>query len=209
MIFVDNMITKFTGDGLFFTSDTHFGHNNILRFGHRPFDNIDDHDNALIQNWNNTVRPNDTVFHLGDFAFGNSKDIQSYVEQLNGHIILIKGNHDDKNIQGAGITKLFEDVLYQARILVDGRTVYLNHFPFLCFAHGDVDLYKGNYDINLFGHVHSGPRCTTADKNRLQYLLPTQYDVGVDNNDFKPISWFEITQIINRQIYLYEQSKQS
>ena len=91
-------------------------------------------------------------------------------------------------------------MVYQARILIGDKTVYLNHFPFLCFGHGDPTMYKNAYSIQLFGHVHSGPYCTTEDKGRLQYLYPTQYDVGVDNNNYRPVSWLQVKQTIQRQI---------
>lgn len=193
------MITKFTGDGLFFTSDTHFNHANILRFCNRPWESIEEHDQTLIENWNSVVSPDDTVFHLGDFVFGGFPKWKEIVEQLNGHIYLIRGNHDDKQMT-AGIQTLFEDCLYQARILVDGKTVYLNHFPFLCFGHGDPKIYKDSYSIQLFGHIHSGPNSTSADVSRSSILYPTQYDVGVDNNNYCPISWKEVNEKIQKQL---------
>ena len=112
------MITKFTGDGLFFTSDTHFGHENIITFCNRPFESIEEHDRVLIQNWNSVVTPDDTVFHLGDFCFGNGYKWYEILGQLNGHIYLIRGNHDDKNLNTT-VQNLFEGVTYQARIIVD------------------------------------------------------------------------------------------
>lgn len=193
------MITKFTGNGLFFTSDTHFNHANILRFCNRPWESIEEHDQALIENWNSVVSPDDTVFHLGDFVFGGFPKWKEIAEQLNGHIYLIRGNHDDKQMT-AGIQTLFEDCLYQARILVDGKTVYLNHFPFLCFGHGDPKIYKDSYSIQLFGHIHSGPNSTSADVSRSSILYPTQYDVGVDNNNYCPISWKEVNEKIQKQL---------
>jgi len=100
-----------------------------------------------------------------------------------------------------GIQQLFDYVTYQMRVTIDGQNVYLNHFPFLCFAHGDPSLYS---DANLafapFGHVHSGPKSSSEDRGRLQYLYPTQYDVGVDNNNFTPISWEELNKKIKYQI---------
>lgn len=196
------MITKFTGDGLFFTSDTHFNHANIMHFTGRPFSTIEEHDAELIRRWNETVSPTDTVFHLGDFCFGGAPKWKELRQQLNGHIVLIRGNHDDKNLQQS-LYPLFEDVLYQARILVDGQSVYLNHFPFLCFAHGDPKRYKDSYSINLFGHVHSSPISTSEDMGRLSFLLPTQYDVGVDNNNLTPISWHDVKDIIDKNVEEY------
>lgn len=193
------MVTKYPESGIFFTSDTHFGHSKIIEYCKRPFSSIEEHDKALIQNWNSVVGQDDTVFHLGDFAYGNSQFIANIIKQLNGNIILIKGNHDLRNINPT-LYNIFSDVVYQARILIDKQTVYLNHFPFLCFEHGDINLYKNNYSIQLFGHVHSGPLTSSEDVNRLNILLPTQYDVGVDNNNFTPISWIDVRDKIKQQI---------
>lgn len=193
------MVTKYPESGVFFTSDTHFGHSKIIEYCKRPFSSIEEHDNALIQNWNSVVGQDDTVFHLGDFAYGNSQFIANTIKQLNGNIILVKGNHDLRNINPT-LYNIFSDVVYQARILIDKQTVYLNHFPFLCFEHGDINLYKNNYSIQLFGHVHSGPLTSSEDVNRLNILLPTQYDVGVDNNNFTPISWVDVRDKIKQQI---------
>jgi len=87
------MITRFSGDGLFFTSDTHFGHKHILEFCKRPFSSIEEHDEQLIANWNSVVGVDDTIFHLGDFGFGGYPFWKKIVDQLNGHIILVIGNH--------------------------------------------------------------------------------------------------------------------
>ena len=193
------MVTKYPESGIFFTSDTHFGHSKIIDYCKRPFSSIEEHDRTLIQNWNNVVGQDDTVFHLGDFAYGNSQFIANTIKQLNGNIILVKGNHDLRNINPT-LYNIFSDVVYQARILIDNQTVYLNHFPFLCFEHGDINLYKNNYSIQLFGHVHSGPLTSSEDVNRLNILLPTQYDVGVDNNNYTPISWSDVKNKIKQQI---------
>ena len=90
--------TKFSkeeAEHLFFTSDSHFNHENIIRFCKRPFKDTKEMDEALINNWNNVVGQDDTVFHLGDFAFGGSELWNGVLNQLNGHKILIVGNHDD------------------------------------------------------------------------------------------------------------------
>ena len=193
------MVTKYPESGVFFTSDTHFGHSKIIDYCKRPFSSIEEHDKTLIQNWNNVVGQDDTVFHLGDFAYGNSQFVSNIIKQLNGNIILIKGNHDLRNMNPT-LYNMFSDTVYQARILIDKQTVYLNHFPFLCFEHGDINLYKDNYSIQLFGHVHSGPLTSSEDVNRLNILFPTQYDVGVDNNNYTPISWTDIKNKIKQQI---------
>lgn len=193
------MITKFSGDGLFFTSDTHFGHKAIINFCNRPYESVEEHDQKLIENWNSIIGPDDTVFHLGDFAFGGYPFWKQIRDQLNGHIILVIGNHDWKNLT-SGARLLFEECVSQARIIINGKTVYLNHFPFLCFAHGNPETYKSEYAMQLYGHIHSGPLSTSTDMNRCSILYPTQYDAGVDNNDYKPISWKEVEFKIQSQI---------
>ena len=81
------------GDNIYFTADTHFGHKAILQYCNRPFETINEMNEALINNWNSKVGPGDIVFHLGDFAFGGSTIWKSILERLNGRKYLIIGNH--------------------------------------------------------------------------------------------------------------------
>ena len=81
------------GSGVFFTSDTHWGHVNIIRFCSRPFISVEEMNDVLIQNWNNVVPKDGIIFHLGDFAFGGSQLWNDVLSKLNGHIYLILGNH--------------------------------------------------------------------------------------------------------------------
>ena len=80
-------------DRIFFTADTHWGHRNIIRYCQRPFVDVEEMNEALITNWNNTVGKDDIVFHLGDFAMGGSAEWCRLLERLNGRIYLILGNH--------------------------------------------------------------------------------------------------------------------
>lgn len=190
------------GNKVWFTSDTHFGHENIIRFCNRPFDNVDEMNEALIKNWNSVVKPDDTVFHLGDFAFGGSTTWNSILDVLNGNIILIKGNHDRKNLRQGFINK-FSGVYSQLQILVEGQSIYLNHYPFLCYG----GTYRNNPVWQLFGHVHSGPYSSSKDTKRLINLFPTQYDVGVDNNYYYPVNFNEVKDKIEKQIQLWMKEK--
>jgi calcineurin-like phosphoesterase family protein len=183
---------KFDPEHTFFTSDTHFGHANIIRFCNRPFKNVEEMDEALIENWNQVVSEDDTVFHLGDFAFGGSSVWNSIIPRLNGHINLIIGNHDRKNLR-QGYMSYFDMVVPQLQIEIEDNSIYLNHYPFLCYGGS----YRGVWQ--LFGHVHSGPQADGLDISRLRVLLPTQYDVGVDNNNFTPISYREVKEKIESQ----------
>lgn len=189
------------GDKIFFVSDTHYGHSNIIGFCKRPFENVEEMDKKLIDNWNNKVPKDGIVFHLGDFAWGGFNFWKKIREQLNGDIILIKGNHDIKNLTPQAVGS-FKHVTQQMRIEVEGRKVWLNHFPLLCYS-GTYRDFNG-LEYNLFGHVHLSnhkERNTGRDCDRcFQMLFPTQYDVGVDFNEFAPISWKEVDNKIKQQI---------
>lgn len=181
---------------IFFTSDTHFGHINILNFCKRPFSSVEEMDEAIITNWNNKVGKDDLVFHLGDFAFATNKRWQDLICKLNGKIILVLGNHDIVRWPGDYTMNLFERVENQIMLKIDNKyKVYLNHFPFLCYD----GVYRNPQDctIQLHGHVHERIGDTGKDKDRLKYRFPYQYDVGVDNNNFTPISWEEILIKLN------------
>lgn len=183
---------------IFFTSDTHFGHTNILQFCNRPFHSVQEMNEALINNWNNVVRPEDTVYHLGDFCFGGSYLFNNVISRLNGHIQLIIGNHDMKNLNAAALSR-FETVQTQSQIVIENRPIYLNHYPFLCYG-GSYRSEKGAV-WQLFGHVHTCKINNTGkDFERLQHLFPYQYDVGVDFNNFTPISYEEVRDKINYQV---------
>lgn len=190
------MVSFNENDKIFFVSDTHWWHTNIIKYCNRPFDTVEEMNEKLISNWNSVVNKEDTVFHLGDFAFCGPTKAKVILEQLNGNIILVKGNHDYDSI-----LKLFNKVYDQLIIKIGEELIYLNHFPFLTYA----GAYRENV-YQLFGHVHSCKHSDNiedeevktileGDIGRLQYLLPRQYDVGVDNNNFTPITWKQIKEI--------------
>lgn len=190
---------KFNAEPTFFTSDTHFNHANIIKFCNRPFKDVEQMNDVMIANWNSVIGKDDTVFHLGDFCLGGAAEWTKILDRLNGKIFLIMGNHDLKNIRQGFISR-FEHVAMQMRIEIGKKRIYLCHYPFLCF--------EGSYkdDVwQLFGHVHTRRSNSGIDAGRLQYLYPTQYDVGVDNNNFTPVSFGQVKRIIDKQV---EQSKE-
>ena len=177
------------GNNIFFTSDTHFYHENIIKFCNRPFKNVEEMNQHIISKWNEKIPENGIVFHLGDFGFGTTSKLVWLRKKLNGKIHLIIGNHDRKQLKDKVFYNCFESVSMQKYIYVENQAIYLNHCPFLCFD----GVYRKNKTWQLFGHVHSGPNSSNGlDIPRLDLLFPTQYDVGVDNNDFSPISFYEI-----------------
>ena len=190
------------GSNIYFASDTHFFHKAINEFCKRPFETVEEMNLKMIENWNNKVPQDGLVFHLGDFAFAGAPLWRKVREQLNGKIILIKGNHDEKGLTQTITQELFEYVAYQMKIEIEGRKVYLNHVPFLCYGGTYRD--KNSLVFQLHGHVHlsnvktrnTGLDCEKCFNN----LFPTQYDVGVDFNNFTPISWYEVNDKILKQI---------
>ena len=184
---------KFDGSKVYFTSDTHFNHANIIGFCNRPFKSVEEMNEKLIENWNNVVGADDIVFHLGDFCLGGSAEWTKVLDRLNGKIYLIQGNHDMKNLR-QGYTNRFELITMQMHIEVGKQKIYLNHCPFLCYGGAYRDTWQ------LFGHVHTSKYNTGKDKSRLAYLFPTQYDVGVDNNNFTPVFFEQVKSIIKKQV---------
>ena len=191
-IFTEEQAQKF-----YFTSDTHFGHENIIKYCKRPFKDVEEHDATLIKNWNDVVPEDGIVFHLGDVAFGNPDRVNEILSQLNGTIYLIIGNHDWRRIVSEHAWR-FKDMTQQLNMKIGKRHIILNHYPMLAFSgawRGEDATYQ------LFGHVHTSPYTDEGlDQARMKMLFTTQYDVGVDNNSFQPRSWNDVDTIIHNQM---------
>lgn len=150
---------------MFFTSDTHFNHKNIIEYCKRPWQTIEDMNNGMIDKWNSVVGVSDTVVHIGDFAMGPKAERYGFVKRLNGKIILVKGNHDDvKNnvLTAAGFSSVVDT--YEFVDPKYGR-VLCEHVPNRMNKH----------DYMLSGHVHDTWR-----------HLGNIINVGVDVRDFTP-----------------------
>lgn len=183
---------------IFFTSDLHFGHKNIIKFCNRPWETTEEMDEALIANWNSVVGEKDIVFDLGDFAFATNSKWKELIQRLNGKHYLILGNHDMTQWPGDKIMQLFERVEQQMIIYIDNRCIYLNHYPYLCYG---GSWRKPEHAVwQLHGHVHTCPNSSGADDERMIYKFPYQYDVGVDNNNYTPVSFKQVKDIINSQV---------
>lgn len=184
----------------FFTSDTHFGHTNIIDFCDRPFINVDDMNTCIIESWNSTVGPDDTVYHLGDVALGDKSTWPDIFSKLNGTIHLVIGNHDapfagnkpkyrDKYMHR--YTPYFATMFHYSWVTVAGRRVNLSHFPYDGDSH-DNDRYNNfrypDEGIPLIhGHTHQPTIFSRSAKNT------PQLHVGMDAWDFIPVSeeWVE------------------
>jgi len=169
---------------IYFTSDTHFGHYNIIRHCNRPW-TPEEHDDALVERWNSVVTNKDTVYHLGDFAMFKAgrdegermKMYRSLKARLNGKVHLVLGNHDHMSQE---LYSCFTEVYPGLReIKIDGQKITLCHYPMRswnCSYHASW---------HLFGHVHG--RLEDAKTGM-------SFDVGVDvpEWDYKPVSYEQV-----------------
>jgi len=158
----------------FFTADTHFGHENIIKYCARPFANAEEMDAVLIENWNNKINDGDLVYHLGDFSWGNSVQ---YRAQLNGDIIFLRGNHDKDALQNK---HLFLRTLTREELTLGGQFIVMSHYAMRVWNKSHFNAW------HLYGHSHG--------------TLPPEgksWDVGVDYNDYAPISFEELKSIMD------------
>jgi calcineurin-like phosphoesterase family protein len=151
-----------------FTADTHFGHGGALGLYRRPFASVVAMDAAMTALWNETVAPDDEVWHLGDFALGRTAaQMGPSLDALNGRKHLVAGNND-----GAATLSLpgWASVQPYAELRHEGKLLVLCHYAFRTWR----DMARGA--INLHGHSHG----------RLS-PMPRQFDVGVDTRGFRPV----------------------
>lgn len=178
---------------VFLTSDTHFGHKNICKFTNydgspvRPWDDADEMDEDMVKRWNETVRPNDKVYHLGDVVI-NRKSL-AILDRLNGDKVLIKGNHDIFKL--TDYTKYFRDV--RAYHVMNG--MILSHIP---VSKGSI----ARFGTNIHGHTHGNRVMKTVRKFGIfkqEVIDPDYFCVCVEQTDFRPILFEDVIQRIKDQ----------
>ena len=184
-------------DKTFFTSDTHFHHANIIKHAKRPFADVNEMDAVLKENWNRTVPKDANVWHLGDFSWKNG--FPSHItKQLNGHIKVLKGNHDTWAMPTIVDDVFYDGSPYAELSFTHTKHVVMCHYP-LCSWNG-----MHHNSVHLFGHCHSNlqpfiERCMPNAK---------MLDVGVDNiarilggnkGDYRPVSYTEVMEILNKK----------
>lgn len=157
----------------FFTADEHYGHTNIIKHCNRPFKSVGEMDLELIKRFNKKVGTNDITIHAGDFCWCKSykEAVEKYISKLNGNHIFVKGSHD---------RWLPKSAKYMWRKLIGNQFIVVCHYTLRTWERS----HYGSW--NLYGHSHGR-------------LIPmeNQYDVGVDCNNFYPISLIEIKQILD------------
>lgn len=183
----------------FFTADLHLGHGNIIGYCRRPFRDVEEMDDALVERWNRTVGPDDEAVVLGDFALGRIAETLPLAGRLNGRKVLLAGNHDrcwaghGKGVERATAQYLaagFDEVWQgTVRLEVAGTTVLACHFPYAGDSH-DEDRYVSHRPVDrgswlLHGHVH--------DRWRVRGRM---INVGVDVWDHAPVAEARIADLI-------------
>ena len=182
-----------------FTSDLHFGHENIIRYCHRPFADVAEMHEVLVGRWNERVDRDDEVWVLGDVAMGPIEQSLSLVRQLQGRKVLVTGNHDrcwpghprrpdewEERYRDAGFAEIQHGTVETE---IGGETVLAGHFPYEGDSH-DEDRFTGARPVDdgkwlLHGHVHT--RWKVCDR---------QINVGVDVWDYAPVSEDTLEAII-------------
>lgn len=178
---------------IYFTSDHHFNHKNVIKHCKRPFKDVEEMNSVLIERWNSKVGKNDIVYHLGDFTLSGKVIASSVFSQLNGNIWVV-GNfkHHDKNwinkIENMTLTHL--NTIYKSasgytvRVIDPITTVYVQNVnKSVVICHYPIEEWERKHYgvIHLHGHSHGNSR-----------KIENRYDVGVDCWDFYPVTLEEI-----------------
>lgn len=176
----------------FFTADNHWHHVNVIKFCGRPFRDVTDMDEAMIRNWNQVVGVADVVYHLGDFTLAGPEAATKLIRRLNGCIIFLDGrHHHDRHWQKSMVTLVPGQLAvrsasgHPAQVVSSLCTLKFGDVA-VALCHYPVEEWdRKHYDsIHLHGHSHGKSR-----------IVPNRYDVGVDVNDFTPVT---LEQIIRK-----------
>lgn len=164
---------------MYFVSDTHFHHKNIIRFANRPFSSVDEMNSAMISNWNNVVAPNSIVYHLGDFAYGtwNGGSIEDVFHKLNGQKILIRGNHDHEPTLALPWLNIYD----YKEIKYNGIKIILSHYP--------LTEWNGAFhgSLHFHGHTHvDSPLEILKEQARANPYKNNWLNLSIEHIDYTP-----------------------
>lgn len=197
---------------IFFSSDWHIGHANVIIYSKRPFKDVHHMARVLINNFNSTVPTDGITYFLGDMGLGSSEELKNVIAQLNGTKVLILGNHDKQH--NSMYNTGFDVVLNAATLYIAGERVTMSHCPLAGVKREDTTDMKGTMpyscwhgdhknqaytvsneeQFHLHGHIHS------PNSGKSKTILGRQMDIGVDGNNFRPVSistiesWIALTK---------------
>ena len=170
---------------IYFTADLHFGHKSILSLCNRPFDSLEEMDEALIRNWNKKVKRNDTVYVVGDFAW-KKETVDRYLQALNGKKILVIGNHDKWTVDDTIGSGFSEKIKYE-EVSLNGHPVTLCHYPMVEWKNSRKEG-SSRLGYLIYGHIHNNIK----PEYRQLFLHENALNAGVDINGFTPVSFDEL-----------------
>ena len=176
---------------IYITSDIHFCHDRDYVYKFRGFHSIEEHDKAIIENWNSIIQPDDDVYILGDIVLMNTWQGIEYLKKLNGKIHIIRGNHDtDNRAQEYIVLPNVIEVVYTTMIKYKKCIFYLSHYPTITTNDIDTSPYLKKI-INLYGHTHQ--------KTKFYNDNPYMYCVCLDAHDNYPVSIEHILEDIKNK----------
>ena len=182
---------EYNHTNLYFISDLHIGHGNVIKFDERPFKNVNEMHQVMIENWNKKISDDDIVYFLGDLFYKvKSNFAKSFVHQLNGDIKVILGNHD--RFSKLASFDRFSDIQSYQRVKVKtediNQDLILFHFPILTWDKHHKDSW------HLHGHSHHNLSKTVYGRNH--YYKRKVLDVGCNGHDYTPLSFGEVKDIM-------------
>lgn len=173
----------------FFTSDTHWGHSNIIKYSKRPYKDVEEMNEMMLQEWNKIVKPQDVIYHMGDVSFMPFPKLKNYLYRMNGTIHVTLGNHDKD------ITRNQSELLRQGKIasITHYRELNMGGEFIVLFHYGQRVWNKSHRgSIHLYGHSHGS--------------LPPHgksVDVGVDckeiTHEYRPIHLDEVIRYMSKR----------
>lgn len=163
---------------IYFTADTHLGHENVIQYEHRPFQTAAQMDEALVRNWNRKVSPEDDIYILGDFTLKGPEKANMFLERLQGRKYLIRGNHDGYVDRASFHKEYFLWIKDYCELTYRGQRFVLCHYPLLTWN----GMRRGSFQLH--GHQHNYPGYN--EYNRKMGIA--RLDVGVDAQDMTPVS---------------------
>lgn len=191
---------------MWFTSDTHFFHRNVIKSCGRPFNTVEEMNQALIDNWNAKIKSREMVWVLGDFTFAGIEATQNIIKQLNGDIRLVRGNHDRHAAQciKMGFTNVYEN--HYIELMINGKRtrVNLSHFPYLDNNIDYTEIEHGEYvGRRQYAHkrmIDTGHYLLCGHVHNAWEMKGRMINVGTDVRDYTPISSKEIIKIIEEDM---------
>mgnify|MGYP002624377539 CR=1 FL=1 len=176
----------------FYTADLHFGHNSIIQKCNRPFTTADEMDEAMILLWNGRVRPEDTVYVAGDFCYKAKCKPEEYPRRLNGHKILVRGNHDnwiEANPTAAGMFDNITNLMHTFDPSCGGRHVSVCHYPLMIWPGKDSYMVYGHIhndtDLPFWPFISNQERMLNAAVEVNHYMPVTLEELIRNNSDFR------------------------